>query len=150
MDSEDLKEAANKLTPSEQRTTVVVVAVFLLLLIVVPLAGCPTYHVWEQHMKGEAELARAESNRKVLIAQSKATRLAAAELAASDTIRAHGEARSNEIIGNSLAGERGAARLRYLWIQGLENGNNRETIYIPTEAGLPITEASRRRLSDLP
>ena len=33
--------------------------------------------------------------------------------------------------------------LRYLWITNLENGSGRETIYVPTEAGLPILEANR-------
>ena len=32
--------------------------------------------------------------------------------------------------------------LRYLWIQGLQDGTS-EVIYIPTEANLPILEAAR-------
>ena len=58
--------------------------------------------------------------------------------------RAKGVAEANRIIGDSLKGNE--AYLRYLWIQGLQDGSS-ETIYIPTEANLPIMEATRRRES---
>ena len=53
-------------------------------------------------------------------------------------------AEANRIIGDSLKGN--DAYLRYLWILGLQDGSS-ETIYIPTEANLPIMEATRRRES---
>src|SRR3990170_3957810 len=54
---------------------------------------------------------------------------------------AKGVAQANEIIGQSLKGNE--AYLRYLWIQGLENGTAPTIVYVPTEAGLPILEAGR-------
>lgn len=33
--------------------------------------------------------------------------------------------------------------LRYLWIQGLQEGATPQVVYVPTEAGLPILEAGR-------
>ena len=49
-------------------------------------------------------------------------------------------AEANAIVAEGLGGPEGY--LRYLWIQSLgENGQ--DVIYIPTEAGLPILEASR-------
>ena len=48
--------------------------------------------------------------------------------------------KANEIIGNSLKDN--DAYLRYLWIKGLHDGSS-EVIYIPTEANLPILEATR-------
>ncbi len=54
--------------------------------------------------------------------------------------RAKGVAEANKIIGSSLKGNE--SYLRYLWIQGLQDGSS-EVIYIATEAGLPILEASR-------
>ena len=49
-------------------------------------------------------------------------------------------ARANEIIGSSLKDNEGY--LRYLWIQGLKT-NNKEVVYVATEANLPILEANR-------
>ena len=50
-------------------------------------------------------------------------------------------AEANKIIGASLKSNE--AYLRYLWIQGLQDGSS-EVIYIPTEANLPILEAVRK------
>ena len=69
-------------------------------------------------------------------------KLEAAKLKAQSEIeRAKGVAEANKIIGNSLKGNE--SYLRYLWIQNIDNPN--ETIYVPTEAGLPILEAGKRR-----
>ena len=46
----------------------------------------------------------------------------------------------SDITDDSLKGN--DAYLRYLWVQGLQDGSS-EVIYIPTEAGLPILEATR-------
>lgn len=58
-------------------------------------------------------------------------------LAQADTIRAHGIARSNQIIGQSLTD----AYLHWFWIDNIDKSNN--VIYVPTEANLPIMEANR-------
>jgi hypothetical protein len=52
-------------------------------------------------------------------------------------------AEANKIIGNSLQGKE--EYLRYLFIDMLRDtgGEGRETIYLPTEAGIPILEAKR-------
>lgn len=143
MDREGVKEAAEKLTPSELRRLVLWSAVIVVALFALPMFGCPMYHVWEQHMKGEAELARAESNRKVKVAEARAAKESAKLYAEADTIRAWGEARANMVMGPSLAGETGERRLRYLWIQHMEQGAGREVHYIPTEAGMPLIVAPK-------
>jgi hypothetical protein len=51
-------------------------------------------------------------------------------------------AEANRIIGESLKGNE--SYLRYLWIQNLESGSN-SVVYVPTEAGLPILEAGKRK-----
>ena len=61
-------------------------------------------------------------------------------MAQAEVERAKGVARANKIIGDSLQGNE--AYLRYLWIQGLQT-NKMNVVYIPTEASLPILEASR-------
>ena len=125
--------------------------VWLLLVIIVigvlcgSLYGCPKYHVYSEKLAGEAELARAESNRKIAIAEAEAKKESAKQLAEAEVIRAEGVAKANTIIGDSL--KNNEAYLRYLYITGLnessDNGNN--ISYVPTEAGLPILEASRLR-----
>lgn len=106
--------------------------------------GCylyPKYNVYSQRMEGEAQLAAAESSRRIAVLEAQAKFDSAAKLAETEVIRASGVAKANEIIGKSLAGNE--AYLRYLWIQGLQD-SHAETIYIPTEANLPLLEASRR------
>jgi hypothetical protein len=44
-------------------------------------------------------------------------------------------------IGDSLKGNE--AYLRYLWINNSDGNGDKQVIYVPTEAGLPILEAGR-------
>lgn len=103
-------------------------------------AIAPIYDVWAQRLSGEAELAKAESNRQIRILEAKAEQESAKSLAEAEVIRAEGVARANKIIGDSLQNNEGY--LRYLWIRGLQN-NHMQVVYIPTEANLPILEATR-------
>lgn len=103
--------------------------------------GCPQYRVYSQRQEGMAELARAESNRKIKIAEAQAKFESAKMLAQAEVETAKGVAQANTIIGNSL--KNNPEYLRYLWIQGLQDKDN-NTIYVPTEAGLPILEAGKR------
>lgn len=107
-------------------------------LICVGMWGCPHYHVYEQTMRGRAALAEAESSKQIATTEAHAKKESAKLLAEAEVERARGVAQANEIIGKSLEGNE--AYLRYLWIQGLQEGKN-EVIYIPTEANLPILEA---------
>lgn len=100
------------------------------------------YDVWAQGKEGEAELARAESNRQIKTLEAKASMESSKHLADAEIIRAKGVAEANRIIGDSLSGNE--AYLRYLWIHGLADGRN-QVIYVPTEANLPILEASRSK-----
>ncbi len=118
--------------------------IFLIVLAVVVLFslmfGMPMYNVWQQEMTGKAELRRAEQNRQIRIQEAKAKKEAATYEAEAEVERAKGVARANKIIGESL--NENENYLRYLWIQSLTDGNS-ETIYVPTEANLPILEADR-------
>ena len=110
------------------------------LLALILLFGVPVYNVWQQEMTGKAELSRAEQNRQIRIQEAKAKREAAVFEAEAEVERAKGVAQANKIIGESL--NENENYLRYLWIQSLNDGNA-ETIYVPTEANLPILEADR-------
>lgn len=115
-------------------------------LIAAGLYGCPKYNVWEKGLAGEAELRRATQNRQIAVEEAKAKLEAAKSLSDAEVERARGVAEANKIIGESLKGNE--AYLRYLWINGLQEGATPQVIYVPTEGGLPVMEAGR--LSQLP
>lgn len=78
----------------------------------------PAYNVYASRMDGQALLAQAE------------------------VYRAEGVAKANTIIGTSLKDNE--AYLRYLWITDVASASTDKTVvYIPTEANMPILEASR-------
>ena len=104
------------------------------------LWGCPQWNVYSQRLGGEAELARADSNRRIAVNEAEAKLDASKKLADAEIERARGVAEANRIIGDSLKGNE--AYLRYLYINNLEQSKG-QIIYIPTEAGLPILEATR-------
>lgn len=114
-------------------------------LLLITVSGCwifPQWNVWQRELAGKAQLMEAEWSRRIAIEEAKARMESATHDQQAEVIRARGVAEANAIIGKSLQGNE--AYLRYLWIQGLHDGTS-ETIYIPTEANLPILEASRRR-----
>lgn len=125
----------------------VIAAVFGFLLLVgvcvLGFWGCPQYSVYNQRMQGEAEYQQATYNRRVKMLEAVAAESSAISLAAADTIRAHGVAASNRIIGGSL--QNNEAYLTWLYIDGLKENKNASIIYVPTESQLPILEAGRLR-----
>lgn len=123
--------------------------IFVIILILGVVVGgafiLKSYAPWWADKTGEAELARAEQNRQIAILEAKAKMESAEYLAQSEIKRAEGVAQANKIIGDSLKGNEDY--LRYLYINGITENNqqNREIIYIPTEAGIPILEAGMRK-----
>lgn len=110
-------------------------------LLVLSMWGCPQYSVYSARKEGEALLAHAQSSKEVAVAEARAKMESAALLAQADTIRAHGIASSNQIIGKSLEGN--PAYLQWLWIDELKTTQN-QIIYIPAgQMGMPIMEANR-------
>lgn len=119
-----------------------VASVLLIGSIVTGLYGCPKYRVWQQGLEGEAELKRAESNRKVKVYEAEA-RFESAKLdAKSEVERAKGVAEANKIVADGLRGHE--EYLKYLWIDKVAGNSGREIVYVPTEANMPILEAGRR------
>lgn len=104
------------------------------------LIGWPQYRVYSQRLAGEAALAEAQSSRQVAILEARAKKESAISLAEAEVIRAQGAAKANAILQDSLGGPEGY--LRYLQIQALGD-TKAGLIYVPTEAGLPVTEARR-------
>lgn len=127
----------------DDKSGIVLFSIFLSVVVVVLglMFGIPKYNVWAKGLAGKAELAQAESNRKIKIAEAEATKESAVSLADAEIIRAKGVAEANRIIGDSLRNNE--AYLRYLYVNSLAEKDN-NVYYIPTEAGLPILEAGRR------
>jgi hypothetical protein len=117
------------------------VLIGLLAFIALVMVGCPHYTVWQQGLAGQAELRRAEQNRQIAIQEARAKQESATLLAQAEVERAKGVAAANHIIADGLQGH--DEYLRYLWIDKLASSQQREVIYIPTEANMPILEAAR-------
>lgn len=113
-----------------------------LVVIVVWMAVVPRYTVWQQGLAGQAELRRAEQNRQIKVQEAQAQKDSAALLAEAEVIRAEGVAKANTVVAEGLGGAEGY--LRYLYIDMLRDQQGTQTIYVPTEAGLPILEAGKR------
>ena len=96
----------------------------------------PQYSVWSKGLKGEAQLREAEYSKKILIEEAKANLEAEKLNAQAEVERAKGMAEAMEIEGGKLTD----TYIKYLWVRSM-TGNQATTIYIPTEAGLPILEA---------
>ena len=121
-------------------TTTLIVAIFIG-IITLGMWGCPKYDVYSKKMEGEAILAHAQSSREVAVAEARAKMESAKLLAEAEIERAKGVAQANKIIGDSL--KNNEEYLRYLFVNNLESTKN-QVIYIPTEANLPILEATRK------
>ncbi len=127
---------------SPRAFAVLALTVVLALALGLLLFALPQYRVYSQRLAGEAALAEAQSSRQVAILEARAKKESAIALAEAEVIRAEGAAKANRILQNSLGGPEGY--LRYLQIQSLED-SKAQLIYVPTEAGLPVTEAGRLR-----
>lgn len=79
--------------------------------------------------RAESEAAEFRAEREVTIAEAEAER---------DVIRARGIAEANEVIAASLTPE----YIRWLFVDRLDDIDG-QIIYVPTEAGVPVTEAGR-------
>lgn len=97
----------------------------------------PKYNVWEMEMRGKAEFAQAEQNRRIKVEEAKANLEAEKLNAEAEVERAKGAAEAIRIENGQIT----TTYIQYLWVRQ-QNGNNVEKIiYIPTEASMPILEA---------
>lgn len=118
---------------------VTIVAVAIMLLIGFLMWVMPIYNVWQQEQAGKAEYAKAEQNRRIKIEEAKANLEAEKLNAQAEVERAKGAAEAIKIENGSIT----PAYIQYLWVRQQNANTNNKIIYIPTEAGLPVLEASR-------
>lgn len=106
------------------------------------LIGYPRWKVWAAHQSGLADLARANNEQQIQIAQA-TSRLKAADLnKQAAIIEAQAVACQIEAIGTKLTTH--DLYLKWQWIKMMEERPESSTIYVATEASLPILEATRR------
>lgn len=109
------------------------------------LIGLPTYNVYSKRMAGKAAYEEAVQNRRIRVLEAQA-QLDAAELTAqAEVARAKGTNEANRIMSESLGGPDNYLRWAYInMLQETAGKGDRQVIYLPTEAGMPILEAGRR------
>lgn len=107
------------------------------------VAAGKVFGVWSAHKSGQADLAQAHNEQQIQVSQAQG-RLDAAELnKKAEIIDAEAVAKSVEIIGKALHDN--AGYLQWKWIHMMQERHSKsDTIYVPTEAGLPILEAGNR------
>lgn len=121
---------------------VMLMVVGAIIFILVLAWGVPAMKPWWAMQDGKAELAQAEQNRQIAVLEATAKRESAIQLAQAEIERAKGVAEANRIIGESL--KQNEDYLRYLWITDVAGANvDKTVVYVPTEANLPLLEASR-------
>ena len=119
---------------------VIITIVIVLLLIASLFAIFPRYRVWQKEMSGKATLKEAEWDRKVQIEEAEANLQSEKLNAKAEVERAKGMAEAIEIENGKLT----ETYIKYLWVRQ-NTFNDKTTIYIPTEANLPILEANPNR-----
>lgn len=125
----------------------IIIGVTTFILILAIMLLYPKYRIYKQDLQGQANLRQQEWEKLILIeeanAQNESATLQAQALIKQETakaeaeiIRSKGVAEANKIIAEGLKNNK--EYLHYLWIEQLSKSN---TIYVPTEANLPILEA---------
>ena len=113
-------------------------------LIAVVLVGFPTYNVYSKQMAGKAAYEEAVQNRRIRVLEAQAALDSAKLTAQAEIERAKGTNEANRIMAQSLGGPENYLRWSYInMLQETAGKGDRQVIYLPTEAGMPILEAGR-------
>jgi len=131
--------------------TLVIIAILVVLAIAAGLMfGIPKYNVWQQEMRGKAEMARAEQNRKILIEEAKAKLEAEKLNAEAEVARAKGMAEAMKIENGTLS----TTYNQYLFIRTLEKiadkGSIPQIIYVPAEGMTPVMDLKSNHIPNQP
>lgn len=102
------------------------------------MAGIPQYQMYVKTMRGKSDLEEAKYSKQIVIEEALAQKESATLLKEVQIIQAQAISESNKIINDSLTDK----YLQYQFIQTL-NSDTVQTIYVATEAGLPVLEAGR-------
>ncbi len=114
------------------------IAIGIVIIIGVFMYIIPKYLVWSRGLIGESKLKEAEYSKKVQIEEAKANLESEKLNAKAEVERAKGMAKAMEVENGKLTDE----YIKYLWVKTMAK-HDKSTIYIPTEANLPLIEATR-------
>lgn len=130
--------------PKKPSSLVVFGSIVSVITVVIGLLffGLPVWNVWSSDLSGRAALAKSIHDRRIRVEEAKAGLEASKLDAKSEVERAKGVAEANKIVADGLGGPQGY--LRWYYINMLRETQDKQIIYIPTEAGLPILEAGKR------
>ena len=118
----------------------------LVVIAAIVLIGLPTYNVYSKQMAGKAAYEQAVQDRRIRVLEAQAALDSAKLTAQAEIERAKGTNEANRIMAESLGGPDNYLRWSYIHMLEETAGKpGREVIYIPTEAAMPILEASRLR-----
>jgi hypothetical protein len=116
----------------------------LVIVAALVLVGLPTYNVYSKQMQGKAAYEEAVQNRRIRVLEAQAALDSAQLTAQAEVARARGTNEANRIMAESLGGPDNYLRWAYIdMLKETAGKSGRETIYIPTEAGMPLLEAGR-------
>ena len=109
------------------------------------LIGLPTYNVYSKQMQGKAAYEQAVQDRRIRVLEAQAALDSAQLTAQAEVARARGTNEANRIMSESLGGPDNYLRWSYIhMLEETAGQGDRQVIYLPTEAGMPILEAGRR------
>lgn len=116
----------------------------LMLVVAFRMLVVPPWSVWAARKRGEAAFADAKGEQMIQVAQAHSRLEAAENNKKAAIVEAEAVAAQIEKIGKELHSH--DLYLRWQWIKMMEDRNaDADTIYVPTEANLPILEATRRK-----
>jgi regulator of protease activity HflC (stomatin/prohibitin superfamily) len=123
----------------------IVLGVLGLAVAALALWALPTYNVYRKQMAGRAAYEQAVQDRRIRVLEAQAALDAARLTAQAEIERARGTNEANRIMAESLGGPENYLRWAYIdMLRETADQQDRQIIYIPTEAGMPILEAGRR------
>ncbi len=111
-----------------------IIAWFILALVAFTILWKPLVGPWSQERAGLANLRQAEQERKILVEQARAEKEAATMRAEAIAIVRQASQEFPEYRNQEFMGA---------FAEALQAGTINQIIYVPTEANLPILEASR-------
>lgn len=117
------------------------VGILAVIIVVSLMFWFPAYNRYQKILNAQNELDAQQYLKKVAIASAESKNESAKYEAKAEITRAEWVAQANKIIGDSLKGNE--SYLKYLWINNMDS-KEKEVIYVPTEANLPILEAWKR------
>lgn len=115
------------------------------LVVALILVGWPRYNVYQRQMAGRAAYEQAVQDRRIRVLEAQAALDSAQLTAQAEIARARGTNEANRIMAESLGGPDNYLRWSYIhMLEETAGQGDRQVIYIPTEAGMPILEAGQR------